>query len=190
MKNQSTFPLYLSIDALSIKQKALQDLVPTYSRLSLYNNRTVGNNSFEGFLSGWHFTQGINLGRSFGLVLDIMHENITNNGYEFDKNIERLFIFQNIDNNRNTKFRFTIKRHLWFPDIDFLWCLYVKRFYLTFLYEEYGNIIEPSILNQKAFGIGLTTEFGGIATIRANFPLTVFYYYNIETKAKGLRFSI
>jgi len=44
--------------------------------------------------------------------------------------------------------------------------------------------------SDTAYGFGLTTEFGGIGTIKANIPLTIYYYYNDDTKADGIRFSV
>ncbi|MBN2281927.1 MAG: PD40 domain-containing protein [Candidatus Marinimicrobia bacterium] len=188
--DQFTVPLYFSINGLTIRQKSLQALVPTYSQLTIYSNHTVGNASMEGTQSGWQFKQGIDLGYAFGMTLDVMYEYNKDKGYSFKRQFEPMPVFDDFDSNTQTKLLFILKRHLWFPDIDFFWLVYVKRFSMSLLYESYGNFFCSNIDNQCALGIGLTTEIGGIATIRTNFPVTLFYYINIESKEKGVRFSL
>ena len=189
-RNETTFPFYFLASGLSIREKALQDLVPTYSQLTLYNNISISDLATTGSLMGWQFSQGLNLGNMHGLIMDLMSEEIEDKGYSFDETITRLPVYDNQHQDKIMKFRATVKQHLWFPDIDFFWFLYVKRFYLSLLYEQFGESLVNFDENQHALGAGLTTEFGGIATIKANFQLSVFYYYNPKTSADGIRFYL
>ena len=181
------YPLYFSINALSIEQKAIQDMTPTFSRLSLIYNRTIGNSNYEGIQSVISFSTGINLGNKTGLLFDIQYEENKNNGYEFVNYIQQLSVIDDIVSPERFRIKTTVKKHLFYPDIDFLYLLYVKRLYLDVSMDLLN--CNNYIFFSPIFGIGLTTEIGGILDYKIHLPVTIHYYRNLIDNIYGFGIS-
>lgn len=194
--NRINFPLHLSLQATSVSEKSKQAILGNYSGIHLFYNRTIGDSNFEGIQYGYWLTTGLNVTNNTALVVDFQGEKNWDNGYNYADFISQNSIFDDIYSIDRFRFRTTLKKHLWYPDIDFFYCLYVKRFIINGSldwikingYRQENNFFYTDSFT-PVLGIGLTTIVGGIFDFRVNLPITITYYYHLNSQSNGTAFS-
>ncbi len=183
LDSRSNFPVHLALYANTAKEKAYRDLVPTATQFSMIANQSFSHDNIHGNQQVINLSQSLNFGNYTGVNLTLTYEQNDADGYRFDNYINHLPLHSPQYPQKRFRMQSILRQHLWFPDIDFFFFLYIKRFSSSLLFQH-ENFQNGDYRN--AIGLGLTTEIGGIGAIRLNLPFTVYFYVDPDTGDTGL----
>ena len=188
--NSLVFPIYLLMNYQKNSESAVRDLVAPYQSAIISANFSIFNDDYKGSQYTLKLVKSLKSPlKHHGFIFNLDYEKNNDNGYKFSSQINTPDGYIHHIHNNQFKFKSQYKFPVFYPDLNILDIVYLKRFYAS-IYTDWmkgwGNFEKDYL----TLGCAWTFELGGIFDINITLPVSVRTYYNPWENNLGIRLSL